>query len=249
VRIEFQGQADENVEREAWAQPRPMAPRPTTRRVRYTSSPSSPGEALPSSAPPAVVAPSTRLWIGLYVGIFLIAQLVLFLAFQTAGGDSRIRRELLQRAEAAAEAGRHQEHLDVLLDYGKRWPGAYETGDFQQRLGDAHAALGRAREAAEHYMTSASLRPDEPRVHALAGEQWLAAGEPDLAFNAFVQELRQGDPLHPMAHHRLGLAAAQRGDWVQAMRHHAALPDDWKPLVEWNEWKEKLAGVIGEGES
>lgn len=221
-----------------------MAPRSAARRARFTSSPATANEPSPTPATGSVAAPATRLWIALYVGIFLIAQLVLFLAFQTAGGDSRLRREMLQRAEAAATAGRHQEHLDVLLDYGRRWPGAYETGDFQKRLGDAHAALGRHRPAAEHYMTSAALRPDEPGVAALAGEQWRAAGDDALAADAFAQELRQGDPRHPLAHHRLGLAAAQRGQWVQAMRHHAALPPDWKLAAEWDEWRARLEAVI-----
>lgn len=208
-----------------------MAPRSAARRVRYTSSPAT-AEASPAPPPP-VAATSTRLWIGLYVGIFLIAQLVLFLAFQTAGGDSRVRREMLQRAEAAAAAGRHDEHLEVLLAYGERWPGAYETGDFQKRLGDAHAALGRHREAAEHYMTSASLRPDEPGVYAAAGEQWRLTGDDALALDAFVQELTRADPQNPMAHHRLGMVAAREGRWAAAMRHRAALPDGWRLEIEW----------------
>lgn len=214
-----------------------MPARPARRRAKTVD---------PAAAPPRVApAVSTRLWVGLYVGIFLIAQLVLFLAFQTAGGDSRLRREMLQRAEAAASAGRHEEHLEVLLAYGERWPGAYETGDFQKRLGDAHAALGRHREAAEHYMTSASLRPDEPGVFAAAGEQWRLAGEDELALDAFVQELTQADPQNPMAHHRLGLAAAREGRWPAAMRHYAALPEDWSLSAEWKPSLDQVATLAG----
>lgn len=220
-----------------------MAPRSAAeRRARNTT----------ASTPMARVAPavaSTRLWIGLYVGIFLIAQAVLFLAFNTAGGDSRVRREMLQRADAAADAGRQQERLEVLLDYGKRWPGAYQTGDFQKRLGDATAALGEHQQAAEHYMTSASLRPDEPGVYAAAGEQWRLAGDAEQALNAFAMELGRSDPTNAMAHHRLGLAAAERGAWVEAMRHHAALPDDWALAGEWTAWLAKLSEVTGESGS
>ncbi|MBX3729784.1 MAG: tetratricopeptide repeat protein [Candidatus Sumerlaeia bacterium] len=188
----------------------------------------------PDPAPSAPVADvgtpwNRQTWIRFYVSLFLVAEAVLLIGFLTLGGGSRLQREMLRQAEAHAAGGRHEAALEVLRDYGRRWPGANGTRDFERRLGVAYANVGHFETAAGHFERSVAANRAFEDTRALAGEAWWKAGNRERALALFAEELRLGNPENPIAARYLGVAALERGDVARALGHFLSLGDEAAP--------------------
>jgi tetratricopeptide (TPR) repeat protein len=165
----------------------------------------------------------------LYVSLFLVAEAVLLVGFLAFGGGSRLQREMLRQAEAHAAGGRHEAALEVLRDYGRRWPGANGTRDFERRLGVAHANVGEFETAAGHFERSVAANRSVEDTRALAGQAWWNAGNRERARALFAEELRLGNPDNPVAARYLGIEALERGDVVRALGYFLSLGDQAPP--------------------
>lgn len=178
-----------------------------------------------AQAPASEVRPaawSRQTWIRLYLVLFLAAEAVILIGFAALGGDSRVREEMLQQAEALAAAGEHGEVLDVYLEYGRRWPGAYGTQNFELRLGQAYFNAGDFEESALHFERSVAANPRVRDTRALAGRSWWQAGERARALELFSQELSVGNPENDIAQIHLGLAALEEDRYAEALEYLAA---------------------------
>ncbi len=164
-------------------------------------------------------------WIAFYVTVFVVVQSVVIFAFTRAPGDSRVRQDMLLEASNLREKGEYGAALEILIEYGRRWPGAYGTQNFEQRLGDYYYDAGQYAESGKHYLKSISADESVWDTRALAGRSlWLAENR-EKAVELFKDELESGNPQNDMANFYLGVAANDAGDMVAAWRYIQSIRD------------------------
>lgn len=176
-----------------------------------------------------------REWSILYGAVFGVVVLIILVVFTMLGGDSRPQRAMLDHAAELRAAGKHDEAVGVLLDFGKRWPGAYGTQNFERRLGDYYFDAGEYEEAADHYQNSVRADPEFRGTRALAGRALWMAGDHARAVPLFREELEKGDREDDIAQFYLGLNAIEEGNPVKAFDYFQAI-----------EAKEDFAGRLAE---
>jgi tetratricopeptide (TPR) repeat protein len=142
------------------------------------------------------------------------------------GADQRVRKEVLARVDAEAQARAYKNLSKVLLWAGKNreaakyvqlaaevldadWEVAYNAGAVQLEAGDYAAALQNLREAA-------LLSPDSARAHDLLGVALAAVGRLQPAIEAGEKAIRL-DPQLAGAWNNLGTLYSARGDHERAL--------------------------------
>lgn len=187
-----------------------------------TGEPSTPGT--PQAGSPRPQA-GTRFWIASYLAVFVVVQLIIVFVFVVAGGDSRVQRQMLLRAESFAESGRYDRAVATLEAFGERWPGAYQTHDFNRGLGEYHLAAGDSGSAARFLRAAVDANPDREDTRALAGLALWELGRRDDAVAMFRSEIESGNPNNDTANYHLGVHLLEQGRVGEAFAYFGAIND------------------------
>jgi len=132
---------------------------------------------------------------------------------------------MLARAASLADQGRPADAVEAYRRFGERWPGAWQSHDFNRKIGEQLLLAGEPAEAADRLMAAALADPEEWDTQALAGRAMLGAGAREQALQLFALELQGGNPGNDWALYHLGEAALERGDWVEAFRRFESVSD------------------------
>jgi len=106
------------------------------------------------------------------------------------------------------------------------------------RLGLAYSGLGKLDEAAKQYREALGLKDDEAKTHNNLADILLQQGKLDEAIDHYrrVLAIEPNGPEGHLAHYKLGLALAKRGDYQKAVRHFVHIgrlrPDQLAPRAD-----------------
>lgn len=175
------------------------------------------------------------------LAVFIIFEIAIVLIFRT-GEEIHWKRELVE-IDSLHERGSHEDAARRLAEFGKDWPGAVETFDWNRKMGLYHAAAGDWATAAQHYARAAEIDPRAPRVRAAAGEAYWKTGDRKKAVEFLGAEIDNvpralGD--HDRANFYLGIAAKEQGDYLAAFRHFQSIAD----TGAWQQELDKLYAEI-----
>lgn len=166
-----------------------------------------------------------KTWVVVYLVTFIVLEGLLLVTFKGFGGENRVMTKMLMQAETLREQGRYNEALEVLDEYGRRWPGAHGTRNFEQRLGDYYFDAEQYETAARHYERSIAADQQWWDTRALAGRAHWMAGNREKAVEHFKAELESGNPESGLANYHLGLWQIEQGNLVEAMQHIQSIRD------------------------
>lgn len=168
---------------------------------------------------------TTRTWIIFYAVVFLVIESVIVFAFVGTGGESRVRRQMLLEAEELREKGKPAEAISVLEEFGERWPGAWATHNFNQRIGEYFFEAGEYKKSADALKSAVTKDPTKWDTRALAGRSLWMNNERQEAATLFREEIEKANRNNDLAHFYLGLWALEQDDPVEAFKQFQAIAD------------------------
>lgn len=178
---------------------------------------------------------SRRVILAIVLAVFVIFEISIILIFRT-GEEIHWKKELT-RIEAIYNRGEYKSAAERMTQFGKDWPGAVQTFDWNKKMGLYHAKAEDWATAAAHYARAAQIDAKAGEVRALAGEAYWKAGDRERADKFLTEEIGKisraiGD--HDRAHFYLGLAAKDKKDYLSAFAHFQAIADRdaWKSELE-----------------
>ena len=168
---------------------------------------------------------SAKTWVIFYVVTFLIIETVIVFAFVGTGGDSRVRRQVLLEAEEYHGKGEYDRAIETLEDFGRRWPGAWGTENFNQRIGEYYYQGGDFEKSAAALKRAVEKDPSKWDVRALAGRSLWKLDQRGEAVEFFQQELKDANKNNDIAHYHLGRWALDKDTPIEAFEHFQAISD------------------------
>ncbi|MCB2155843.1 tetratricopeptide repeat protein [bacterium] len=168
---------------------------------------------------------SSKTWIIIYVLVFLVVESVIVFAFVGSGGDSRVRRQILLEAAELRDNGEYKEAVELLEDFGKRWPGAWKTHNFNQRMGEYYYDAGDYALSAASLKRAVDLDGTIWDTRALAGRSLWKLDQREEAVKYFQDELQKANKNSDIAHYYLGQWALANDQPVAAFEHFQAIQD------------------------
>jgi len=178
-------------------------------------------------------------WLIIYGSIFLAFQIAIFF-FVSQGGESRARSLMIDSATSFYEEGKYQEALDTLLDFGEKWPGAYNTQNFNRRIGEYYLAAGEYIQAEEHIKKSISLNSQIPGGWAQQGLAVWKQDRYDAAAALFQTELQRGDKRSDLAYAYLGLYHYQNENYPLAFEYFAGVREDADVDIDMEKYRKEF---------
>lgn len=178
-------------------------------------------------------------WLIVYGSIFLVFQIAIFI-FVSQGGESRARSIMLDTASSYYEEGNYQEALETLLTFGEKWPGAYNTQNFNRRIGEYYLAAGEYKQAEEHIKKSISLNSQIPGGWAQQGLAVWKQERYDAAAALFSTELQRGDKRSDLAYAYLGLYHYQNENFPLAFEYFASVREDAEIDIDMDKYREEF---------
>ncbi|MGF1572578.1 MAG: tetratricopeptide repeat protein [Sumerlaeia bacterium] len=171
-------------------------------------------------------------WLKVYGAFFLIIQLVIVtlfigLPFFGYGGEKSQQKALLSKAEDLRENQQYADALAVLVDFGEKWPGAYETQNFNRRIGEYYLDAGEPAKAVEHLRKSIEIDPNIPGGWAQWGIALWNQDKKQQAYTQFAQELEKGNLDSDIANYYLGQYHFELKNYKQAFDHFAAVKETY----------------------
>ena len=136
----------------------------------------------------------------------------------------------------AATAGLHRTAQDLLRRFEANYPGDERQDKVQARLGTVYEGLGRPQAAARAYERSLETQPEDAgQRHIRAGDLWLQAERPWLAWSQWEKAAEVSDTQH-QAWLRMARARLEAGDHAGADEYYVRMlesgaTDEWEELA------------------
>ena len=167
--------------------------------------------------------------------VFVLFEVITWSLFKS--GEQIQWKKELSNIEQVFESGNYERAAKRLTEFGKDWPGARETVNWNRQMGLYHAKAGNWEVAAKHYEKASEIAPERPKLHALAGEAFWKAGNREKALDALQAEVNEINPAlgdHDRANYYLGLVMLEQDRLQEAFQHFQAIKDreEWKDELE-----------------
>lgn len=179
-------------------------------------------------------------WLSVYGGIFLAIEVAILLLFVVFGGEKNQQNALLGEAAELRKNQEYDKALAVLVIFGEKWPGAYDTQNFNRRIGEYYLDAGEPKKAAQHLSKSIQLNPNIPGGWSQLGIAYWNQGQKENAVEQFNLELKNGNRDSNLAHYYLGKFYFEQGTFKEAFEHFAAVREDFPQYSELEAYRQEF---------